>query len=102
MISWVDLDGRATGSVEWLKNKSGLPDEVILRLVEQNTLNHLENFGEGLLLRFQTPKDSTASGESGSTSVGLWFERDRVISIWSDTIPALETLKKKAAQHQGT
>ncbi len=28
-ILWVDLDGRATDSVQWLKNESGLPDQVI-------------------------------------------------------------------------
>jgi len=101
-IIWVDLDARATDSVEWLKNVSGLPDHVIVRLLEQNTLNHLENFNDGLLLRFQTQKDSSDIGESELTSVGLWFERDRVISICSDRITALETLKENAAQHQGS
>jgi zinc transporter len=100
-IRWVDLDARANDSVQWLKNESGLPDEVISRLLKQNTLNHLENFDDGLLLRFQTPQDSTTSGESESTSVGLWFERDRVISICSDPVSTLETLKTTAAQHQG-
>ena len=101
-ITWVDLDGRATDSVEWLKNESGLPDQVILRLLEQSTLNHHEKLDDGLLLRFHAQEILTAAGESDSTSVGLWFERDRVISIWSDPIPALETLKAKASQHQGS
>ena len=101
-IIWVDLDGRGTDSVEWLKDESGLPDQVISRLLEQSTLNHHENLDDGLLLRFQTQKILTAAGESDSTSVGLWFERDRVISIWSDPIPVLETLRAKALQHQGS
>ena len=101
-IIWVDLDGRATDSVEWLKNESGLPDQVISRLLEQSTLNHHEKLDDGLLLRFHPQEILTAVGESDSTSVGLWFERDRVISIWSDPIPALETLKAKASQHQGS
>ena len=101
-IIWVDLDGRATDSVEWLKNESGLPDQVIVRLLEQSTLNHHENFDDGLLLRFHTQKISAATGENDSTSVGLWFERDRVISICSEPIPALETLKTKVSPHQGS
>ena len=101
-IIWVDLDGRATDSVEWLKNESGLPDQVILRLLEQSTLNHHEKLDDGLLLRFHAQEISTAAGESDSTAVGLWFERNRVISIWFDPIPALETLKAKASQHQGS
>ncbi len=101
-IIWVDLDGRATDSVEWLKNESGLPEQVILRLLEQSTLNHHENFDDGLLLRFHTQKILTAIGESDPTSVGLWFERDRVISICSDPIPAFENLKTRASQQQGS
>jgi hypothetical protein len=92
--SWSDY-GIGKDFVESVRSK------VILRLLEKNTLNHLENFDDGLLLRFQTQKDSTAIGESDSTSVGLWFERDRVISICSGPIPTLETLKTKVSQHQG-
>ncbi len=77
-------------------------------MLEQSTLNHHEKFDDGLLLRFHTQNILTAIGEGDSigkidsTSVGLWFERDRVISIWSDPIPALETLKTKASQQQGS
>ncbi len=107
-IIWVDLDGRATDSVQWLRNESGLPEQVVSRLLEQSTLNHHEKLDDGLLLRFHTQNILTAIGEGDSIgeidsiSVGLWFERDRVISICSDPVPALETLKAKASQQQGS
>ncbi|TWU43796.1 Zinc transport protein ZntB [Novipirellula aureliae] len=99
---WVDLDGRTTDSVEWLKNGSGLPEQVIMRLLDESTLNHHEKFDDGLLLRFQTQVVSPAIGKSDSTSVGLWFERDRVISICSAPIPEIETLKTNVSKHQSS
>jgi zinc transporter len=101
-VSWVDLDGRTADSVEWLKNESGLPEQVIMRLLEQSTLNYHEKLDDGLLLRFHAQNIMPAEGESDSTSVGLWFGRDRVISICSEPMPAIETLKAKASQQQGS
>ncbi len=100
-ITWVDLDGHADNAATWLRNQSGLPEQVVARLLQQSTLNQHESFDGGLVLRFHTRKIVPSTSETDSTSVRLWIENDRVISICSDTVPALETLKAKASQQQG-
>ena len=96
-LTWVDLDGREDDSAAWLASQSGLSEQVVARLLQSSTLNLHESIDGGLLLRFHTRNVSPAAGDSESISVRFWIENGRVITICSDRVPALETLKSKAS-----
>jgi len=101
-ISWVDLDSHAAETAAWLQNQSGLSEQVVVRLLQPGTINHHEILDGGVVICFHARKVLPKANESDFTSIRLWIECDRVISVCSETIPALEALKSSASQQLGT
>jgi zinc transporter len=102
VTTWVDLDIRDGDTTGWIERESGLSKEVAQRLLERNELSRREIMDGGLLICFHTQKISARAGETGSISLRIWIEKDRVITVRSESLPACEALHSAAAEGSGS
>lgn len=94
--TWVDLDSRDGDTSDWIESQSGLSAEVRQRLLGSDDLSRREVIDGGLLICFRTQSVSPAPDASGYGSIRIWIEKDRVITVRSETSLSCDALRVAA------
>ena len=98
VTTWVDLDLRDGDTRDWIETQSDLPSEVRKRFFENDDLSRREIFDKGLLVCFRAPAIHQGTTKRTQGPVRIWIEKDRVITVRSETSPACDALRTVAAE----
>ncbi|WP_226998482.1 zinc transporter ZntB [Tardibacter chloracetimidivorans] len=94
-LVWIHLNGRDSGSLEWLRDRCGIPYPAFLALTAVETRPRADFLDSGAIINLRglgaTPHDDPDT----LVSIRLWAEAGFVISISYRTISAIEQVCEK-------
>lgn len=78
---WLHLDRSEAEARAWLRSGAGLPPEAVAALTDDDTHPRATRLGDGVLLILRGPSRNDASATAGLSSIRLFIEPHRVISV---------------------
>lgn len=92
-VTWVDIDVSDAAGTNWLSTQSGLSDDVRSQLLHPGKFTRRESLERGLLVNMCTIDPAPAAEGDDVITLGLFLEQNRVISVRSRKIVALEEVR---------
>jgi zinc transporter len=92
---WLHLNGGTNQARQWLASRSGLPEEIVERLLDSDPRTCLEVVREGL---FGVLTDLHRELDGGSWEIGslrLWCDRRRLVTVRHHPLRAAARLRRK-------
>ena len=89
-VTWVDIDVSDEAGTNWLSTQSGLTEEVKSQLLHPGKFTRRESLEQGLLVSICTINPTSAAEGDELITLGLFLEQNRVISVRSRKIAAIE------------
>lgn len=99
---WVDLDTRDETTADWIGQDSGLSAEVAQRLLAPDEVSHREIFDDGMLICFHTRGIAPRADDENASSLRMWVDEERIITVHSHDLPSAEAVRAAAAAGEET
>jgi zinc transporter len=100
-VTWVDIDTSDAEGRSWLLTQSGLSEHVKSLLLEPKRVIRRENLEHGLFVSLCGIDPTRKTENRDLIWVGLIIEHDRVITARSETIMAIEEVRKAVEGGKG-
>lgn len=99
---WIHLDPNDAGATRWLREQSGLADEVVSELLGDDLQPRIEELADGAIFAaLRGLASDLESGSSPRTQLHLWGDGARVITLCPRALPGVTALKARYASGRG-
>lgn len=92
-VTWVDIDVSDEAGTNWLSTQSGLSDAVRSQLLHPGKFTRRESLEQGLLVNICSINPTGEAEGEDVITCGMFLEQNRVISVRSTKIAALEEVR---------
>jgi zinc transporter len=92
-VTWMDVDVSDEAGTNWLSTQSGLSEEVKSQLLHPGKFSRREMLEDGLLVNICAISPATEGASDDVITLGLLLEQNRVISVRSRKIAAIEEVR---------
>ncbi|MEE8514757.1 MAG: CorA family divalent cation transporter [Gammaproteobacteria bacterium] len=100
-VTWVDIDVSDEAGTNWLLTQSGLSEEVKSLLLHPGKFTRRESLEQGLLVNISAITPASEAEGDDVITCGLFLEQNRVISVRSRKIAALEEVRSQVKAGTG-
>jgi zinc transporter len=100
-ILWVHLDRKDPFCQEWIKTQSGLDSIVSEALLHEETRPRCELLENGVLLNLRGVNLNAGAEPEDMISIRLWIDENRIISLRSYRLMAVQTIREKIELGKG-
>ncbi|NIO06880.1 MAG: hypothetical protein GTO40_02395 [Deltaproteobacteria bacterium] len=100
-VTWVDIDVSDATAIDWLRTESGLSDNVTSQLIHPGRYTRRESRDEGLLVNVCTIDPAYKAAGDDLITVGFFLEPNRVITVRSRNIVALDEVRSHVKSGTG-
>lgn len=100
-VTWVDIETSDKEATTWLATQSGLSEAIKSQLLRPAKFTRRENLEEGLVVNLCTIKPTSEAEGDDSVTLALFLEENRVISVRSRKIMAIEELRNRVKAGTG-
>jgi zinc transporter len=100
-VMWTDVDVTGEAGNRWLANESGLSEEMVAQLLHPGKFTRRENLEEGLVVNICTINPVSEAEGDDTVSLALFLDQNRVISVRSSKIPAIEEVRGRVKAGTG-
>ncbi len=92
-VTWVDIDITDEAGTNWLSTESGISDDVKSQLLHPGKFTRRESLEQGLLVNICSINPASEAVGDDVMTCGLFLEQNRVITVRSTKIAALEEVR---------
>jgi zinc transporter len=100
-VTWTDVEVNDEAGSRWLMNESGLSEGMISQLLNPGKFTRRENLEEGLVVNVCAISPASEAESDDTVSLVLFLDRNRVISVRSSKIPAIDEVRKRVETGTG-
>jgi len=100
-VTWVDVDVSDETGTQWLVTESGLSEELISQLLSPGKFTRRENMEEGLVVNVCAIDPAGEAEGDDTVSLAMFLDHNRVISVRSRNIAAIEEVRRRIAAGTG-
>ncbi len=100
-VLWIHLAFGEGATADWLRQESGLDQQVVDGLLAVGTRPHVAAFGNGVLVFLRGVNLNPGADPEDMVSIRVWIEAKRIISVRCQSVTAISDLRGAIAASKG-